>query len=362
MPLVSLELHNVRVYGHIRIEPSPHLNLIVGQNASGKTTLLEAVHLLGTGRSFRTHDIRQLQKHTASEMSVLGNLLGSRDEMTHLGIIHRTTEGRKLTVNGQTQTRVSGFAQYLPLQVISPETHYEFLRNANYRRGAIDWGLFHVEQAFQGLWSRYRRILMQRNAALKLRTQTNAKFAWDEEFSQIGEQLHARRVDLLENLLPFFKSCCQELLGLDFHVDLILEPGWNQKLGLHGSLIQDRNRDSARGFTHSGPHRADLKISLDKKDISEGASNSQIKLLVIALRMAQIRFLIESKNRHCCLLIDDLSAELDATHRASITKMLSNVPVQAFMTSTDLSLAKLIESNHKTFHVEQEKVMETILI
>jgi DNA replication and repair protein RecF len=359
MPLVSLELHNVRIYGHIRIEPGPHLNLIVGQNASGKTTLLEAIHLLGTGRSFRTQDIKQLQNHTASEMSVLGNLLGSRDEMTYLGIIHRTTEGRKLTVNGQTQTKVSGLAQYLPLQVISPESHYEFIRNANYRRGAVDWGLFHVEQTFQGLWSRYRRILMQRNVALKVKTQKNAKYAWDEELGQIGEQLHARRVDLLENLLPLFKSCSQELLGPDFQVDLILVSGWNQKLGLHESLIQDRSRDSTRGFTHSGPHRADLLISLDKKEISEGASNSQIKLLVIALRIAQIRYLIESKSRHCCLLIDDLSAELDASHRASITTMLANVPVQAFMTSTDQSLAEHVNwSNHKTFHVEQGKVME----
>jgi DNA replication and repair protein RecF len=359
MSLVSLEIRNVRVYAHTHIEPNQHLNLIVGQNASGKTTLLEAIHLLGTGRSFRTRDINQLQRHTASDMSIMGKLMGAGDGVTQLGLMHRTDDGKKATINGQTQTQVSSLAHYLPLQVISPETHYEFLHSAKSRRGAIDWGLFHVEQGFQELWSRYQRTLTQRNAAHKIREQSRTKYAWDDELIQTGEQLHAERAVLVENLLPIFKSCCLELLGHDFHVDLVLVSGWNEELGLPGSLLQDRNRDSTRGFTHSGPHRADLLITLDSKSIKESASNSQIKLLVIALRMAQIRYLIESKNRHCCLLIDDLSAELDATHRACISKMLTNMPVQAFVTSTDLSLVdQRYWASYKTFHVEHGIVQE----
>ena len=352
MPLVSLELHNIRVYERIQLEPSPHLNLISGANASGKTTLLEAIHLLGTGRSFRTTQADQLRRNGSSDLSIVGKLNKEGGETVRLGLTHNT-DGKRVSINGLEQKLVSNLALHLPLQVISPDTHYDFQQTAKHRRGVLDWGLFHVEPAFSGLWTRYQRILHQRNAALKDRGHTKACFAWDEELVVTGEKLHAARAKLTEQLLPHYQSCCQQLLGEKYRVDLILEPGWEGKEGFGKSLHQDHARDSARGFTHSGPQRADLQINLNSQISKLRASHGQYKILVIALRLAQIRYLLESRKGNCCLLIDDLAAELDIEHRARLTRFLASLPVQVFVTTTESSLIERNSwSSHKEFHVE----------
>jgi DNA replication and repair protein RecF len=359
MPLELLELHNLRIYESAQLSPDPHLNLISGPNASGKTTLLEAIHLLGTGRSFRTTQVEQLQRNTASDLSVFGHLRQNGDASSvRLGFIHTET-GRRASINGLEQRQVSGLAQHLPLQAISPDTHYEFQHSAKHRRSALDWGLFHVEPDFPDLWRRYQRILQQRNVALKDPGQAKARHAWDDDLVQIGESLNAKREDMTSRLLPHYQVCCRELLGSRHKVDLILEPGWDQKHDFVQNLRQDRARDIARGFTHSGPHRADLQIILNTQASRLGASHGQYKILVIALRLAQIRFLVEARSRHCCLLIDDLAAELDSEHRARLTRLLATLPVQAFITATDVSLIERKSwSSHKKFHVEQGVVSE----
>jgi DNA replication and repair protein RecF len=359
MPLEFLELHNLRIYESAQLSPDPHLNLISGANASGKTTLLEAIHLLGTGRSFRTTQVEQLQRNTASDLSVLGQLRQNGDvSSVRLGFIHTET-GRRASINGLEQRQVSGLAQYLPLQTISPDTHYEFQHSAKHRRGVLDWGLFHVEPEFPELWGRYQRILQQRNAALKHPGQSKARYVWDDDLVQVGEALNAKREDMTARLLSHYRACCQELLDSRHKVDLILDPGWDQKHDLVQNLRQDRARDIARGFTHSGPHRADLQIMLDTQASRLGASHGQYKILVIALRLAQIRFLVETRNRHCCLLIDDLAAELDRDHRARLTRVLATLPVQIFVTATDASqIEREFWPSHKKFHVEQGVVTE----
>ena len=356
MPLVSLEFNNIRVYERAQLEPNPHLNLISGANASGKTTLLEAIHLLGTGRSFRTAQAEQLRRNGSTDLSVVGILHKEGAETVRLGLTHNI-DGRRVSINGLEQQLVSNLALHLPLQVISPDTHYDFQQNAKNRRGVLDWGLFHVEPDFPGLWTRYQRILHQRNAALKDRGQTKARFAWDEELVVTGEKLHTARAKLIAQLLPHYHSCCQQLLGEKHHVDLILESGWDNEVGFGKSLRQDYTRDSARGFTHSGPQRADLQITLNSQVSKLGASHGQNKLLVIALRLAQIRFLLESRKRNCCLLIDDLAAELDSEHRVRLTRLLASLPVQVFVTATESSLIDRESwSSHKEFHVEHGTV------
>jgi len=360
MPLVSLELHNIRSYEDTKIEPSPHLNLISGSNASGKTTLLEAIYLLGTGRSFRTTQTEQLRKNGSTSLRVIGTLRSDGGETTRLGFV-QNAEGRRASINKLEQKQVSSLALHLPLQVISPDTHYEFQQSAKHRRGVLDWGLFHVEPEFRGLWIRCQRILQQRNATLKRDPQTKTRHTWDAELVEAGEKLQSARANQLTQLLPHYQTCCQELLGESHGVDLVLEPGWDSKKDLGACLYDDRSRDLARGFTHSGPQRADLRITLNKQASGHIASHGQLKILVIALRLAQIRYFLGSRSKSCCLLIDDLAAELDHEHRARLTNFLSTLPVQVFITTTETSLINRDSwSTHKTFHVKHGTAIELL--
>jgi DNA replication and repair protein RecF len=356
MPLVELEFRNIRLYELGQLAPDPRLTLITGANASGKTTLLEAVHLLSSGRSFRTSQLDQIRRHGATNLSVSGKYQPPGQEIVRLGLAHSEL-GRRAVVNGIEQGRLSALTQYLPLLVISPDSHYEFLQSARCRRSAMDWLLFHVEQDYSQLWGRYQRALEQRNAALKDRKQAKTRFAWDEELTQLGLTIQNRRDVLMESLRPLFLESVAAVLDTTMPIELRLDAGWDVERGLADCLLNDRGRDEARGYTHSGPHRNDLSITLGGKPFQKSASHGQNKLLVVALRLAQVRLLFAMTGRECCLLIDDLPAELDRNHRARLAEVLPRLPIQVFVTATDADQIPTAGwSSHRKFHVEHGRI------
>lgn len=359
MPVTRLEIENLRLYRQATLEPDPRANLIVGENASGKTTLLEALHLLGTGRSFRSGGLDSMQAHGSAFFRVSVDFQGRSGDSPQQLSFARSGNVRRLLVNGLEQSTLSGLAQQIPVQIISPDSHFDFQHEARTRRALLDWLLFHVEPGFQGSWSRYQRTLHQRNAALKDPRQAKVRFAWDAELAALGDDLQLRRNLALQRLLPYFQQACSVLLDRSLAISLELEPGWDQSAGLAEALKQDHGRDQARGFTHSGPHRNDLCIRLGKHASREEASHGQNKMLVIALRLAEIQVLLEVANRQCCLLIDDLPAELDREHRRRLAEYLATIPAQVFLTCTDPAQIDLSPwSSAKTFHVERGTLRE----
>lgn len=359
MSVKRLEIENLRLYRQAVLEPDPRANLIVGANASGKTTLLEAVHLLGTGRSFRSGGLDNLQAHDSDFFRVGVEFQSDpSDPIQHLSFARRGGQ-RRLTVNGLEQATLSSLAQQIPVQIISPDSHFDFQHDAKTRRALLDWLLFHVEPDFQGLWSRYQRTLHQRNAALKDPRQAKIRFVWDNELAILGDELQAKRTKALQYLLPYFQAACTALFANPVEISLELSPGWDHAEGLATSLLQDRGRDQARGFTHSGPHRNDLRIWLGKHASREEASHGQNKMLVIALRLAEIQALLDVAGRRCCVLIDDLPAELDREHRRRLAEYLAAIPVQVFLTSTDPGQIDLSAwPSARTFHVERGTLRE----
>lgn len=334
MPLSQLEFWNIRAYEHARIEPDPRLNLIRGANASGKTSLLEAIHLLSSGRSFRASQSGQVCRYGQKEFQITGRCIAPRSEVPHTLGYSAGPAGRVIKVNGEARSKLADMAQHLPLLVISPDSHFEFQQNARYRRAILDWLLFHVEPDFPDLWQRYQRVLQQRNASLKDSRQAASRAVWGEGLERLGSTIQEHRRKRLGGISTQFRNLARELLGVEYSADLWLECGWREEIGLAACLRADQFRDAARGFTHSGPHRGDLKILLDDVPSRDSASHGQNKLLLVALRLAQIQQLNEITGKRCCLLIDDLSAELDGEHHAKIVEILSHTPAQVFVTST----------------------------
>jgi DNA replication and repair protein RecF len=353
MLLRELELRNVRLYGHARFDFDEKLNLISGGNASGKTTLLEAIHILSTGRSFRTRHIEQILSHNANELSI--SALCRTNSQNPGSRVRFTLDpgGRKTRINDKTCAKAADTAQLLPLLVISPDSHFSFYLESRERRAVLDWVLFHVEPKFQSTWNRFQRVLQQRNASLKTLANRNICRAWNDEFSKLGDEIHGFRNSCLVEISSKFKEICQNLLPNNPKSSLQLDCGWDPQKKLPQCLIEDQQNDEKSGFTHSGPHRADLEILISGKQSKEEASHGQNKLLVIALRLAQVQYLHEITGMECCLLIDDMAAELDFTHRNKLNKILAKMPVQVFLTATDLDQIDFKPwPSHKWFHVE----------
>ena len=260
---------------------------------------------------------------------------------------------RHMNINGQPCRRVAELAQILPLQVISPDTHHDFIASAKHRRGLLDWGLFHVEPAFYTLWASYYRVLRQRNAALKLHNDISAARIWDKELITYATKVHELRRQYLAEWSRCLKTYTQVLLQSDT-VELRLHPGWPKETGLERTLVSNHYRDYERGYTHSGIHRADLEVFFQDQTIRHHASHGEQKLVVIALRLAQLALFTRHTGRRCILLLDDLAAELDISHRSRLMNLLSDCAVQVFVTATE---ASAIETegwpNSHVFHVER---------
>lgn len=359
MSLYRLGLRNLRGFSSVEIEPSRSLNLLLGSNAAGKTTILEAVYLLSTARSFRSTHLTDLVRHGEQMFQVTATVAASEGRTVNLGI-EKSRSGLLLKAAGRKLNRVSELATWVPTQVVHPDSHYLVSGGPKQRRRFLDWGLFHVEQSFFPAWQRYDKALKQRNAMLKLRDSQGAERAWDPELSAAATKIHQLRKTYLseyETVLPFFAT---GLAGThDFRVDY--EPGWNVERPLEDVLAESLPRDRQKGFTCSGPHRADLVFRLDGRRIQHYVSRGQEKMLVVALILAQVELFIKRTGRRCVILLDDFGAELDSTHQQRLLELLRPMQVQLFLTMVSKGNLKLDRwPDMKTFHVEHGGVTEMV--
>ncbi len=355
MGLTRLEVTNFRSFKQANLRPSRGLNVIAGANASGKTTLLEAIHTLGMGRSFRSGGSRQMVRYGTDGLIVHGRYCTESGVDIALGV-ERTLSGRRIKVNGKSCDGARALAEILPLQAIVPDTRYLFVHSAQSRRAIMDWGLFHVEPQFYPLWLCYRRALHQRNSALS--DGARALEAWDHELASLGEKVHTLRQRYVDSLQSRVVAQASALLAEE-GLELELRPGWASDQPLAHALIKDRERDRAHGYTHAGAHRADLKIRLNGLPLKEGASQGQQKLAIIALRLAQVELVRQQRGRRCLLLLDDVSGELDHEHRARLMAVAAALDAQAFVTITEpAELNTDVWQDCKMFHVEHGQVRE----
>ncbi|CAM3370856.1 DNA replication/repair protein RecF [Halomonas lysinitropha] len=357
MPLERLAFHGLRNLQHVELTPGPHINLFTGSNGSGKTSLLEGIHVLGMGRSFRARQLRQVISHDIEAMTLYGRLAG--DPSATIGIRrHREGGEMEMRLSGEPLHRVSHLVETLPLQLINPDAFRLLEGPPTGRREFLDWGVFHVKHDFLDIWRRFRRSLKHRNALLRHDRMSDASLdAWEQELVHWSDRLDAMRRDWVELFLPVFEDTLAALIALP-GLSVRYSRGWDRKRELGDILRRGRDTDRQMGFTQQGPQRAELSIRLGKRPAVEVLSRGQQKLVVSALKLAQGRLLEQMTGRTCIYLIDDLPAELDIEHRRVFCGWLERMRCQVFITSVDPhALADLWQSDTQVamFHVKHSE-------
>ncbi len=357
MPLDHLAIRNVRNLQDVRIAPCPALNLLFGPNASGKTSVLEAIHVLGLARSFRSPQVRHVIAHGHDALQVTGRV--SREGRSIPLGVQRSRSETVVRVAGETVRQLSELASHLPLQVLTPESHQLVQEGPRFRRQFVDWGVFHVEPGFADSWREYHRALRQRNHALRAGQSERLVRVWDETLASQGERIAAARRRYLAMLEPLVSEYAARLADID--VQLPYLQGWPGEDGLAAALAQSYARDREQGFTRLGPHRAELVVRADGAAAAQTLSRGQQKLLVAAMRIAQVHLLVQGRGEGCVLLVDDLPAELDAERRARLLDLLKATGAQLFVTATDPGLvpAELFPTRKK-FHVKHGELSEVV--
>ena len=333
MSLQKLAIENLRNIKKTEIVPVPGLNLIYGANAAGKTSILEAIHVLATARSFRSLHIEQVISHDCDSLLVTG-LQQSDRGLDRIGVKRSKNEIR-LRLNGEDINKTSILAQILPLQIINPEAHRLLEQGPKVRRKMLDWGVFHVEQKFAEIWRIYNRILKQRNSALRQGKKQIAT-SLDPQFIEIAREIDQKRENYVKRLQEYIKLYCFELFQQTPEIDYFR--GWSRDKALPDLLTGGLQIDLERGYTRYGPHRAEIRFKFDGKLAQTVLSRGQQKMLVSSVIMAQVALFQQDSGRFCTLLVDDLPAELDSEHRQQLLEMLWRTKAQLFVTVTEPDL------------------------
>lgn len=350
MSLGQLTVSNLRSIEQAELVLPPGLALVVGGNGSGKTSLLEAIFLLGRGRSFRTRNTDRLIRRGQDHLRVIGRLNRGADLSTVIGV-ELAGEGVTARIGGRPAASLAELSQAFAVQVIDPGVHRLVEEGGYGRRRWIDWAVFHVEPSFVETWTRYTRTVKQRNAAL--RADPPQAPVWDAELVRLGEAIAESRRRTLEQLSPYWLEAVAALSGLP--VELHYLRGWNQELSLREALIAARARDEARHLTHSGPHRADVAVRLHGRPAREVLSRGQQKLVAVAMTLAQLRFLKATTDIAPTLLLDDPAAELDGAHLARFIDQVSQLKCQLVVTSLHAE-SRLFGAPEATFQMDQGRV------
>lgn len=351
MGLAELTVDNVRCLEHVELTLHPQRNLIWGGNGSGKTSLLEAIFLLGRGRSFRTRNSERLIRYGQPQLVVFGRTADGSPQA--LGVQVSRADGTVARISGAAAGSLTELSQAFPVQVIDPGIHQLVEAGGYRRRRWLDWAVFHVEHSsFADHWTRYTRTLKQRNAALK--SQPAQAAIWDVELARLGELISEARRHLLERLDPHWRSVVSSLTGLE--VDLHYARGWSQEVPLLQALKDSLPRDRLRGVTHVGPHRGDVVVRVRGRVAREVCSRGQQKLVAIAMTLAQLYLLRDTGSPAATLLLDDPAAELDSWHLGVFIERVRELPCQLVLTSLQSDFGAF-GTPDRVFHVEQGRVL-----
>ena len=355
MNLLTLRIQNLRCLSFVDLELDPAINVFVGDNGAGKTSVLEAAFLLSHAQSFRSGSKDALVQRESIDLSVFADMQHANGRIGQLGLGYRA---------GRWSARVDGSSVSLGQLVhecaavcFDPGAHALIAGSAEHRRRYLNWGVFHVEPAFLEVWRRYHRALKQRNSLLRATTsQEPAVFAsWEMELAETGTQIDQQRQTYLERLTPHLQTSASSLLPELGQLEVRYRRGWPETPGLQAALGEQRGRDLARGHTSLGAHRADWSLEFETAPLREHLSRGQEKLVALACILAQARLYAEERGEWPLVCLDDLASELDRRHQEAVITQLLAAGAQVLLSGTELSPA-LQTASSAQFHVEQGAV------
>jgi DNA replication and repair protein RecF len=325
----EVRIENFRCIQAAAIDLHPHLNVLTGGNAAGKTSILEAIFMLGRARSFRTAEQRALIRSGTPKATIRG--LVAPSGLDRRLAVEIAAGGVQVTVEGQPASRVGDLARSLAVEALGAGVQDLVQGSPELRRRALDWGMFHVEQLYLRIWRRFRQALAQRNAGLRQASNAMEMAVWDHECAEAAMALDALRLAYLERLTPLFRKVAAGLLQADCELSYL--SGWPVGRELLDVLRAGRETDTALGYTRSGPHRADLTFQIDGAAMRGRSSRGQQKLLAAALVIAQVQLASEARGEPVALLVDEPDGDLDTEHAARLMDVLLESQTQLVLAS-----------------------------
>ena len=353
-----LQIQNVRNLTNIRIQPATHLNILVGPNASGKTSVLEAIYLLSRARSFRTARINEVIQHEKPALLVTAALRYNQAGLVKTGI----EKGRGRTVihfNGENIKKISDQARNIPLILVAPDIQNLILGTPKQRRHWLDWAMFHVEHTYLDDWHAYHKALRQRNMMLKNnRISGDSITGWEQVMTETADRITARRQQFIDVFTENFVAVANGLLPYTPAIELA--KGWQGDFPLSASLHNNRDSDRQLGYTRYGIHCSDVHFYADDYPLAAASSRGQIKLFLVLLLVSLARTVEGTTGNRPVYLLDDYRAEIDGKTSGLIMELMRDQQAQVFFTSTEFGREESTINDIKMFHVEHGELVKVV--
>lgn len=355
MTLSRLVVNNFRNITQADLSLALGFNFIVGPNGSGKTSLLEAIYTLGHGRAFRSLQTNRIIQYEAPALTLHGRLFANQREYS-IGLQKERSGTSLVRINGTDGHRIAELAQLLPMQLITPEGFSLFTGGPKFRRAYIDWGCFHRFPNFLASWNGMKRLIKQRNAALRGARRYQEILPWDQSLIPLVEEVTRWRAEYCAELVPRIEATCEQFLP-GYPLTFSLSRGWEKDTNYATLLEYNFERDRALTYTSVGPHKADFLIRMDGIPVEDSLSRGQLKLLMCALRLVQGENLTRQNGRACIYLLDDFASELDETRRQLLATRLAATQAQVFVSAISAEqISDLKDQNSKMFSAKQGKI------
>ena len=333
MPLIqTLKLNQFRNFNQFEINLEPDLNLILGANGSGKTSILEAIHFLAYGKSFRSKELNRMVTQGQRNFTLF--LQGQDENQSFQIAMQRGSSDSLSRLNGEATKNLSSFAETLPLLLIHPESFQFLTGGAKLRRQLLDWGVFYHYPESRGHFTQIRKALKQRNHALKQQASREHIKLWETTCHQSCETIDSLRQQYLKMLSKQTLNMLKEF-GEAHDLKLEYDRGWPDDRTLSEAWDKSFMQDLRSGYTTCGPHQADIKITARSKPAKDILSRGQQKTLICILKLAQGLLFEDSSKQKPIYLFDDLASELDATHRLHVIQNIQEQGAQVIITGIE---------------------------
>lgn len=366
MNLQMLRLHHFRNYETMDLSFQTNVNIFVGQNAQGKTNLLEAIHVLALTKSHRTNKDKELIAWQQRQTVLHAAMDKKYGPCTlDLSISH---QGKKAKLNGLEQRKLSNYVGHLNVVMFAPED-LEIVKGApGIRRRFMDMEIAQIEPNYLHHLLQYQKVLTQRNHYLK---QTHKSHnhdmleIWNEQLAQNGSKIIKKRKNFIDKLQKWAETIHsgitngQEMLTIRYMPSFESEALQDEAMLFHHFMIkltEVKEQEWRRGVTLVGPHRDDLMFFINGVEAQSFGSQGQQRTVALSLKLAEIELICEEVGEYPLLLLDDVLSELDQQRQSELIKLFQN-KVQTFITTTGVESLQIDAfAQASLFHVHQGKV------
>lgn len=360
MYIREIELKDFRNYESLKAQFHKNINIFLGQNAQGKTNLLESIYITSMGKSFRTGKDRDMIRFGSDFFRVKAVAIKEDELIVELAV---NSEGKKgIKVDGTKAKKMSDLLENIYIVIFSPEDLRIVKDEPEKRRKFIDRELSQIKPSYFMALNQYKKVLAQRNAYLKeYEINESILDIWDMQLAEYGSKIIEYRTEFIKKLNVISSLIHKDITNKKEELEVIYEPNIEYCNNLQEIYYKElqlaRAGDIKRRTTGRGPHKDDLKLISNGIDIRNFGSQGQQRTAALSLKLSEIKLIEEETGENAILLLDDVLSELDRERQNYLINSLEDT--QVFITTTEISeeVEKSL-GDIKYFIIDNGKIIE----